>query len=423
MKNKILISSGDNKSHLIAIAGELSKRNFYNIYFLCSFYPILWIRLILNLFKPFIKSISRFIDRKESIDEKKVYSILISEIISKISLIFKNSNYHVFSDFIQAIGIRYYGYSSINILKKVEPEIYHFRSCYGLDSLNYANNKKLITICDHSICHPRFLWSQLYFGSDSKNPFKSEKVTDQEAESMCKLFKLMEYDLIRTKNILVNSDLVKKTCVFYGLSSKKIKVIYHGCDEKFLSYNPTFKIHRKKRKKVLFVGSWTYRKGVIELCKALMDLDEEIILTIAGANVNEIKKITPFIFHSKIKLNLYGYLSRDKLAELYSSHQIFIFPSLAEGSARVIFEALASGCFVITTPFSGSIVKNNINGFLVDAGNIKQLKNAIRNSFEMSHYDIYQIMHHNFSLVRNKYTPKHYLEKLKVYYQDLLDEY
>ena len=45
---------------------------------------------------------------------------------------------------------------------------------------------------------------------------------------------------------------------------------------------------------------------------------------------------------------------------------------LAEGSARVGFESLASGCFVITTPFSGTIVKDKINGFLIDAGNVNQ---------------------------------------------------
>ena len=40
IKKKILISAGFNKSHLIAVAGELNKslKN-YDIYFLSSLYP------------------------------------------------------------------------------------------------------------------------------------------------------------------------------------------------------------------------------------------------------------------------------------------------------------------------------------------------------------------------------------------------
>ena len=48
---------------------------------------------------------------------------------------------------------------------------------------------------------------------------------------------------------------------------------------------------------------------------------------------------------------------------------IFLFPSLVEGSAKVIFEAMASGCAVIT-PNSGSIVEHNKGGFVVKAGNL-----------------------------------------------------
>ena len=40
---------------------------------------------------------------------------------------------------------------------------------------------------------------------------------------------------------------------------------------------------------------------------------------------------------------------------------------------------------------------------------IEKLKNAIVKAFEMSEKDIKSIMLNNFSLVRTKYTPNHYL--------------
>ena len=60
-----------------------------------------------------------------------------------------------------------------------------------------------------------------------------------------------------------------------------------------------------------------------------------------------------------------------------SNSDIFLFPSLAEGSANVIFEAMASGCAIITTPNSGSIVKNNHNGFIINPGDAFQLKQKL----------------------------------------------
>ena len=417
IKKKILISSGFNKSHLIGIAGELNNSRKHSIYFISSLYPNLWLRKILLIFSKYNKAIHRLIDRCENIDEDKVYSHPLSELISKISSIFNFKENQFLRNNIESFGMKNYSNYSINILRKVKPEIYHFRSCYGLRSLDYAINNRIINICDHTICHPRFLWQQLNLENTFNYPFRLEKINNEKAKLMNKVFKLMEYDLNKSENILVNSEFVKKTCVFYGLNPNKIKVIYLGCDRKFLSYNHSFKKYRKKRNNFLFVGAWNQRKGVIELSKALIKLDLKITLTIVGASFNEVKNVTPFIFASKIKLNILGYVNRDNLAEIYSSHQILIMPSLAEGSARVGFEALASGCFVITTPFSGTIVKNNLNGYLVDAGNIEQLKIALQNALEMPSNEIEEIMLSNFLLIRKKYTPEKYVEKLNNYYE------
>ena len=64
---------------------------------------------------------------------------------------------------------------------------------------------------------------------------------------MNNVYKLMEYDLNRSDNILVNSDLVKNSCILYGLDASKIKVIYLGCDKKFISYKDVFEKNRKQR--------------------------------------------------------------------------------------------------------------------------------------------------------------------------------
>jgi glycosyltransferase involved in cell wall biosynthesis len=50
---------------------------------------------------------------------------------------------------------------------------------------------------------------------------------------------------------------------------------------------------------------------------------------------------------------------------LYQQADVFAFPTIEEGSALVIYEALACGLPVITTPNAGSVVRDEIEGFLL----------------------------------------------------------
>ena len=46
---------------------------------------------------------------------------------------------------------------------------------------------------------------------------------------------------------------------------------------------------------------------------------------------------------------------------------VFVFPSLFEGSAVVTYEALACGLPSVVTPSAGSVVRDGAEGFLVPA--------------------------------------------------------
>ena len=420
INKKILISTGFNKSHLIAVAGELNKslKN-YDIYFLSSLYPKKHLRRILKFFAPFFKIIYRFIDRQENLNEDKIYSIPISEFISQFNACFISKSSKNLKEKIETFGMKYYSNFSVNILKKVEPHIFHYRSCYGLNALNYAKSKNIITVCDHSIAHPRFLWSQIASGDKYQDPFKKLKLIKEDENPMNDFYELMNFELEKAENILVNSNFVKKTCVLYGIEPEKIKVIYLGCDPKFLSYNDKFKVRRRAKNEILYVGAWTKRKGAFEIVNVLKSLRKEITLTIAGASYSDVKLLTPHIFDLNIKLKIYSYLNRYDLSQVYCDHKLVILPSHAEGSARVGFEALASGCFLITTPNSGTIVQNNIHGLLFNSGNVKQLKLAIIKALEMPEKEMNEIMLNNFLLVRNDYNYKKYIEKVFNYYRYL----
>jgi glycosyltransferase involved in cell wall biosynthesis len=58
-------------------------------------------------------------------------------------------------------------------------------------------------------------------------------------------------------------------------------------------------------------------------------------------------------------------VTRQEVRRHYQWADVFVFPSLCEGSAMVTYEALAAGLPVITTPNAGSVVRDGVDGFIV----------------------------------------------------------
>lgn len=90
-------------------------------------------------------------------------------------------------------------------------------------------------------------------------------------------------------------------------------------------------------------------------------------INIAPAIVNEYKKYAEFL----------GTVPRAKMAVLYQWADIFVLPSICEGSATVTYEALASGIPLICTPNAGSMVKDNVDGHIVPIRNANAIASVI----------------------------------------------
>ena len=57
----------------------------------------------------------------------------------------------------------------------------------------------------------------------------------------------------------------------------------------------------------------------------------------------------------------------------YADADLFVYPSLHEGSAFATYEALASGLPVIATPNTGSVVRDGTDGYLVPVRDVDAL--------------------------------------------------
>lgn len=135
-----------------------------------------------------------------------------------------------------------------------------------------------------------------------------------------------------------------------------------------------------QRGRILFAGGADLRKGFPYLAEAASLLNrngsgyEFRIAGMAGERVRN---------HPRARdLNFLGHLSRESMAMEYRRADVFVMPTIAEGSAGVVFEALASGVPVVTTRSAGSVVTNGQEGLIVPERDAEALAKAIERIVE-----------------------------------------
>ena len=191
--------------------------------------------------------------------------------------------------------------------------------------------------------------------------------------------------LISEKKVLQISDKIICPSIYtsnfiikeYQVNPNKLKTIPFGADplDKFLLKK------RKNNKKIIrlgFVGLVNMRKGIRWLIDVLNYCYENDNLKFELHLFGRIfKEEIDTINAAKFKIIKYGFIDKNK-HNIYNSFDILVHPSFIEGSAKCIYEAMASGLPIICTEQSGSLVQNKKNGFVIDAGDSLNLKNAIK---------------------------------------------
>jgi len=174
--------------------------------------------------------------------------------------------------------------------------------------------------------------------------------------------------------IVAPSEFVKKTLEMAGFVDKKTTIVPFGADlaDNFKE-DDIIKRLEEEPIKFIFSGAVNYRKGINFLLEAWDKLDlKNAELLICGRVYKSIRQeIRKYKNHS---VKFLGFVDVRKY--LKESH-VFVFPTLLEGSAKAVYEAMSYGLPVITTENAGSIVENGQSGFIIDIGNAEALKEKI----------------------------------------------
>jgi len=272
-------------------------------------------------------------------------------------------------------------------------------------------------LCDHSVAHPQV--ADFMVSNCGAYP-------PQKTDTICwPLSRQAEQDLNRAEHVLVNSQFVKDTCIHAGMNAEQIHVVYLGVDDKFFDAIPFFDAEqvRSRKPSLLFAGGWQERKGIRTLIESLLGEDTPWSLDVIAAVDPDLEKDNlSRSFFSDERVNRIGSLPRAQLAAKMTDYKIFVFPSYCEGSARVIFEAMACGCYIITTPNAGSIVQDGIHGKIVPPGNPESLREAIKYALN-NQCEVEGIGLQNAQLIARNYRQRHYGDNVQLVYNSIVNRH
>jgi len=241
-------------------------------------------------------------------------------------------------------------------------------SCQALFKLADKSGAKVLKVFDAPNSHPTTFagyWQRecdLYApGYEIPMPLKARSRINRELEAA---------DLI-----LCPSIFVKETMLQNGISEDKCFVSHFGVDTSV--FRPRSEVPDEPV--FICVGSICLRKGHQYLFRAFEKLKEKIpsakLICVGGVRpefAEELKKWGNTFVH-------YPSLPHDVLARLLETATAFVLPSIEEGFARVLSEAMACALPIIATHESGAttVIKDGQEGFIVAGRNIRALTKSM----------------------------------------------
>ena len=270
---------------------------------------------------------------------------------------------------IDALRIKIFEYLATKEALKGEYDITHCFSGYAYNLLKASqlDRYKSLIIVDTGSTHPKFqegILKEEY----SKFGWEYHERNPKTIKKQCK-----EYEM--AKHIIVPSQFVYDTLVKNGVDKDKIKIIPFGVD-----VPKAVKREEGNKFTIMFAGSNTVRKGVHHLIQAFSELNlKNAELKIAGHVAPETKK---FARKYPGNYSFLGNLAKKDLQKLYKESSIFVLPSIEEGSARVIYEAMAYGLPCIATTNTGPVLRHGKDGFIIPIRDVNAIKKKILYLYE-----------------------------------------
>jgi len=175
-------------------------------------------------------------------------------------------------------------------------------------------------------------------------------------------------DIALADRVLVPSDHIADTLALHGTPRERISVIPYAADSR--RFAPAPGKRHGDRCTFLFAGGITQRKGIKYLLEAWRLIRRPgWTLQLLGALPSDPGPLAGYLG----AVEHLGRVAHSEMPARMAAADVFVFPSLFEGSAVVTYEALACGLPSVVTPEAGSVVRDGVDGFLVPSRDVEAL--------------------------------------------------
>ena len=234
------------------------------------------------------------------------------------------------------------------------------------------------------------------------------------------------------KKIICVSESLKARLIKLTIKEENLVVIPNGVDTSEFTRLPhanffdKFLDGKKEYKKVVFVGRLDAQKGVEYLIRAIpniiIDYQKVHFFILGNGNLEKMLKNLTKELNVTESVTFLDMIPLEKMAEFYSSADIFCLPSIHEGFPLSIAEALSIGLVIVASATEGipeAIIENK-NGFLTTPRNVSELTIKLLKALTLKGDEIEIISDNNIKLAKKNYSwEKIVKEIISVYRENL----
>ena len=249
-------------------------------------------------------------------------------------------------------------------------DLYVGLSGSGLPAGKKAHKRGAKYVCDRGSSHIRVqddllreehaIWDVPYLSIDARTIAREESEYE---EADC---------------ITVPSNFVYRTFIEQGIPASKLRLLPYGVN---LSRFKQVDKPDPQRFDILFVGGMSLRKGVQYLVQAYQNINHPAkSLTFVGApSANLIKALISRGLWPEDAI-LLGHVPQTELKKIMSKSHVLVLPSLEEGLAMVMAQAMACGCPVVASKHTGAedLMTDGLEGFVVPVRDITTLVSRLQ---------------------------------------------
>ncbi len=171
--------------------------------------------------------------------------------------------------------------------------------------------------------------------------------------------------------VVCASDYVRQGLIENGVAPKKIAVLPPPFQGKIRA------VDRRGRTgpiTVGFVGKVGLRKGApyfLQVAKKFSPSQVRFVM------VGPVKIDPAVIERERGHVEFVGAVPRGEIQSWLERFDLLLFPSTCEGSAGVVSEAMASGLPIVTSPNSGSLVREGVDGFITPYDDVERMADHV----------------------------------------------